>query len=77
MCEVLTVGTVKSIILWDLMSCTPIEVQYFGGMYCPYLWGQRVRQTRNQDKKGRKLHFLHFSEISLNPYWTTRGHAVA
>jgi hypothetical protein len=42
--EVLTVVVMKSTILWDVTSCSPLRVnQHFGGTYCHQLQGRKIR----------------------------------
>jgi hypothetical protein len=48
--------SVKSIILWDITPCSPLEVsRRFGGTYRLYLQGRRISRARNQSEAGRKL----------------------
>jgi hypothetical protein len=49
----------KSTVFWNVMPYSLVVVnQHFGGMYCLYLQGYRVIQTRNQQKESRKLDSL-------------------
>jgi hypothetical protein len=44
--QVLTAGSMKSTIFWDVPLCSVIEVRWsLGRMYCPHLRGRRLRVT--------------------------------
>jgi hypothetical protein len=53
--EVLTAVVMKSIIFWDIMSCSPLKVNLrFGGTCHLHLQGWRVCQARNRHETGMK-----------------------
>jgi hypothetical protein len=41
----------KITISWDVMPCSSVEVQHFGGMHCLHLQVQRTTQANNSKKK--------------------------
>jgi hypothetical protein len=47
--EVLTAVVLKSTIFWDVMSCSPLRVNWrFGGTYHLHLQGRKISWARNQ-----------------------------
>jgi hypothetical protein len=46
--EVFTAVTVKSTVFWDVILCSLVEVQHFGGTYYLQIQGRRVNQTTSK-----------------------------
>jgi hypothetical protein len=51
--EVFTAVVMKSIIFWDMTSCSPLSFkQRFGVTYCLHLQGRRNKFSKNQQARG-------------------------
>jgi hypothetical protein len=58
-CEVLTAVVIKSTILWDIMFCSPLNVnRRFLGTCRLHLQGLRIRQARNKREAGSERSYL-------------------
>jgi hypothetical protein len=86
--EVLTAVVMKSYILWDIMTCNPLKVNWrFWGTYRVLLRGRSTSQARNQRDVSSKQSTLYSSTLKIEAtcssetsddfQWTTRRYIPA